>query len=128
MPDSRKATNAFVVGASGRGIPTGGIKPARNFLITFSSCSEFRSGCAKSTLVHENPPDFTLSLWQTWQYLATSAFSEAASGACARATTVEKTNRPIKASFSRIFLKVLNFWEAKQLGWPRDGRRLLGSK
>ena len=40
MPDSRAETNALVAAASGRGRPTGGIKPARSFRITFSSCSE----------------------------------------------------------------------------------------
>src|SRR5882672_6102823 len=53
---------------SGRGAPGGGIIPARILRIAFSACSASCSGCARSSLVQEKPPDLTLSLWQPRQY------------------------------------------------------------
>src|SRR5262249_34411379 len=56
------------VGLSGRGMPGGGIIPARSFLITFSHvCAPFgismRSACSSVS-----PPVRALSLWQETQY------------------------------------------------------------
>src|SRR5579863_5761493 len=75
MAVSSEAANPLSALVSGRGNPGGGIKPTRTLRITFSTCSVFCSGCDKSILVQEKPPDFNLSLWHPAQYLVTSTRS-----------------------------------------------------
>src|SRR5579883_3164074 len=74
------------VAGSGRGRPGGGIIPTFSILIAFSASAAVWSGCARSTLVQEKPPDFNLSLWQPAQYLLTNAWGDSGEGwgaACA---------------------------------------------
>lgn len=74
--------------------------PACSMRIAFSSDCALRSGCARSTLVHEKFPDFSLSLWQAEQVWLTNACWEVTvanvPGLCAAATHTNKTATLIK--------------------------------
>lgn len=59
---SKYETSALRAAALGRGAPGGGIMPTRSMLTAFSTCSAFRSGCARSMLAQEKLPDFSLAL------------------------------------------------------------------
>src|SRR5262245_23270156 len=60
--NSRDAAQFRTVVLSGLGLRGGGINPARSLRIAFSTRSELRSGCARSTEFHEKSPDFFESL------------------------------------------------------------------
>ena len=74
---SSAEASPLALAGSGFDAPEGGIAPALSLRMTFSACCAFRSGAAKSIVVQENPPDFTLSLWQPAQYFDTRACCEA---------------------------------------------------
>ena len=90
---SRNDTSASCAAASGRGIPAGGMAPARSFRMTFSHISPFSATRAKSTWSRTTPVAVAAvrvrSLWQPAQYCvivrARSAVAGGVSGgACAR--------------------------------------------
>ena len=58
---------------AGRGIPGGGIIPARSFRITFSQVSAPLGTSVRSACSSDSPPVRLLSLWHVTQYLPTTA-------------------------------------------------------
>src|SRR5688572_20217457 len=78
---SRCATNASSVAASGRGIPAGGIIPARTFRITFSHISAWLGMSLRSACSSDSSPDRVRSLWHVTQYVLTRAAWDAGEAA-----------------------------------------------
>ena len=69
------------VAGSGRGIPDGGIIPARSFRTTFSPTCAWSPRCARSSLSSSKFAVLSFSLWQVTQYRSRSARGAATSGA-----------------------------------------------
>src|SRR5215467_5962666 len=70
--DTSDAANASSVAASGRGIPVGGIAPARSLRTTFSQTSVPARTFVRSAVSSASPPVFRRSLWQVTQYRSTT--------------------------------------------------------
>jgi hypothetical protein len=65
---SSDVTNESSVGASGRGMPCGGIMPPRSFNNARSQISACADACAGSSPSSDTPPVLARSLWQETQY------------------------------------------------------------
>ena len=78
-PASRSALSR--VAGSGRGIPDGGIIPARSFRTTFSPTCAWSPRRARSSLSSIRFAVLSFSLWQVTQYRSRSARCAATSGA-----------------------------------------------
>jgi hypothetical protein len=75
---SMKETIDSSTGAAGRGMPAGGIIPARSLRTTFSQVSAWSCILATSSLSSNSPAVCKRWLWQVTQYWSSSARAEAA--------------------------------------------------
>src|ERR1035441_1582402 len=96
----RLAASAF----SGRGLPGGGIVPARNFRMTFSQISVFDGMLDKSALSSIKPAVRTRWLWQVTQYWSRRARGSAAA-ACKYPAAIPKAILKTTTTIGRAPMK-----------------------
>src|SRR5262245_55576305 len=73
MAASSECLKASIVAWSGRGIPCGGIRPARSLTMTFSHSRAWDERFVRSRLLSTRFPVLSLSLWHETQYLSMNA-------------------------------------------------------
>src|SRR5947199_9173970 len=82
---SNQVATARYVAVSGRGLPGGGMEPARSFSMTRSQISAFELACTTSSLSRARQAVRSFSLWQLRHYCSRTARSDGAHCVAARA-------------------------------------------
>ena len=82
------------VSASGRGLPGGGMDPARSFAITFSTSSAFPASFAVSSVSRSTPAVRDFWLWHVRQYLSKTARGEVVSCAPPCIRSINAARKP----------------------------------
>ena len=106
---STYAAKESEVALSGRGIPGGGICPARSLRITFSHTSAPAGIFSMSTLLRISPAVLSFSLWQVMQYrLSTARYFDGACGSGLDGSCADTERQPTAANATpRIVLNIV---------------------